>query len=90
MLRFVPAEDRMFFDELSFRKIPIRENRRRVKRSDEFGTLLPSRLSRRSMRLFAIDAVAREQELSRQDRHILRLEKSMPLLAMIRLQIEPA
>lgn len=40
MLRFVPAEDRMFFDELSFRKIPIRENRRRVKRLDEFGKLL--------------------------------------------------
>ena len=40
MLRLVPAEDRMLFDELSFRKIPIWENRRRGKRSDEFGKLL--------------------------------------------------
>jgi hypothetical protein len=40
--------------------------------------------------LFAIDALACQQGLSREDRHLLRLEKSIPLLDKIRLQIETA
>src|SRR5258708_1873089 len=38
--------------------------------------------------LFAIDAQAREHGLSRQDRQLLRLEKSKPLLEQIKYQIQ--
>ena len=41
-------------------------------------------------RLFEIDAQAREEALSREDRHSLRLEKSKPLLDNIKCQIEAA
>jgi transposase len=40
--------------------------------------------------LFAIDAQAREQGLSQQDRQVLRLEKSKPLLEQIKTQIQAA
>jgi transposase len=40
--------------------------------------------------LFAIDAQAREQGLSRQDRQLLRLDKSKPLLEQIKSQIQRA
>ena len=41
-------------------------------------------------RLFEIDAQAREEALSREDRHSLRLEESKPLLDNIKAQIEAA
>jgi transposase len=41
-------------------------------------------------KLFEIDRKAREQGLSRQDRHALRLEKTQPLLEEIKSQIEAA
>jgi transposase len=41
-------------------------------------------------KLFEIDQQAREQGLSREDRHALRLEKAQPLLEEIRSQIEAA
>jgi transposase len=41
-------------------------------------------------KLFEIDRKAREQGLSRQDRHALRLEKAQPLLEEIKSQIEAA
>ena len=41
-------------------------------------------------RLFEIDEKAREEALSREDRHSLRLEKSKPLLEQIKSQIEAA
>ena len=40
--------------------------------------------------LFAIDAQAREQGLTKQDRQVLRLEKSKPLLEQIKTQIQAA
>src|SRR6516165_5638921 len=40
--------------------------------------------------LFEIDEKAREEALSREDRHTLRLEKSKPLLEAIKSQIEVA
>jgi transposase len=40
--------------------------------------------------LFEIDAEAREQGLSKQDRHLLRLKKSKPLLDDIKIQIQAA
>ena len=40
--------------------------------------------------LFAIDAQAREQGLSQEDRQVLRLEKSKPLLEQIKTQIQAA
>src|SRR5262245_27361357 len=41
-------------------------------------------------KLFEIDQKAREQSLSREDRHALRLEKAQPLLEEIKSQIEAA
>jgi hypothetical protein len=41
-------------------------------------------------KLFEIDRKAREQGLSREDRHALRLEKSRPLLEEIKYRIEAA
>ena len=40
--------------------------------------------------LFAIDAQAREQGLSQEDRQVLRVEKSKPLLEQIKTQIQAA
>jgi transposase len=40
--------------------------------------------------LFAIDAQPREQAINQQDRQLLRLEKSKPLLAEIKTQIQTA
>src|SRR6266481_8087922 len=40
--------------------------------------------------LFGIDAQARDQALSLQDRQLLRLEKSKPLLEQIKIQIQTA
>ena len=40
--------------------------------------------------LFAIDAQARQEGLSQIDRHLLRMEKSKPLLAQIKTAIEAA
>ena len=40
--------------------------------------------------LFAIDAQAREEDLSQSDRHLLRLEKAKPLLEQIKKAIEAA
>ena len=39
---------------------------------------------------FGIDAQARDQGLSLQDRQLLRLEKSKPLLEQIKIQIQTA
>jgi flagellar biosynthesis regulator FlaF len=41
-------------------------------------------------KLFAIDAQAREQTISQEDRQLLRLEKSKPLLDEIKTQIQAA
>src|ERR1700730_11866212 len=40
--------------------------------------------------LFAIDAQAREEDLSQSDRHVLRLEKAKPLLEQIKAAIQAA
>ena len=40
--------------------------------------------------LFAIDAQARQEGLSQSDRHVLRLEKSQPLLEQIKAEIQAA
>ena len=40
--------------------------------------------------LFALDAQAREHGLSQEDRQLLRLEKSKPLLEEIKIQIQSA
>jgi transposase len=40
--------------------------------------------------LFGIDAQARDQALSQEDRQLLRLQKSMPLLEQIKIQIQTA
>jgi hypothetical protein len=41
-------------------------------------------------RLFKIDQTAREQGLSREERHALRLQKAQPLLEEIKSRIEAA
>src|SRR5690348_14396655 len=40
--------------------------------------------------LFTIDAQARDEDLSQMDRHLLRMEKSKPLLDQIKTTIEAA
>jgi transposase len=49
-----------------------------------------ARMVKRTDELFGIDALAREEKLDQAARHVLRLERAQPLVAIIRAEVEAA